>query len=150
MPATGIVFVETRTEDKRNVLCKWVEHFYEGGRKVQLSVESTSAAQHLDELLWTFAQGSFIPHRIASSAALQPILEPVVIVLGQARMKDFDVLIADTAIQLEAMEKFDLAVHFILMDDPEKRQESRLLWQAAKDKGFQLRHVPYSSNLQFE
>lgn len=149
MPATKIVFIETRSDEKRNLLCKWVEHFYEAGRKIQVSVDSTMAAQHLDQLLWTFSQGSFIPHKIISINTSQPILEPVAIAVGEIKLQNFDVLIVDASIHLDSMANFDLVVHFILMDDPEKRQESRLLWQAAKEQGFQLQHLPLASNLRF-
>jgi len=146
---TGLLFVETRTDEKRKLLCKWVEHFYENGRKVQVSVDSTTAAQNIDQLLWTFSQGSFIPHKIISTATPQPFLEPVAIAVGQIKLQELDVLIADASVGLDIMEQFDLVVHFILMDDPEKRQESRLLWQAAKERGFQLQHSPYPANLIF-
>ena len=146
MHATKIIFVETRSEEKRNLLCKWVEHFYEEGRKIQVSVDSTMAAQHLDQLLWTFSQGSFIPHKIVSTAKPQTTLEPVVIAVGEIKLEEFDVLVADESIHLDSMADFVVVVHFILMDDPEKRQESRLLWQSAKEQGFQVEHLPYASN----
>ncbi|MDY0042682.1 MAG: DNA polymerase III subunit chi [Desulforhabdus sp.] len=143
---TTIIFVETPSGKKRDVLCRWVEHFYEAGNKIQVSVDSTIAAQHIDQLLWTFSQGSFIPHKIVSGSDAVNILEPVAIKADEKWLEGFQVLIADGSFSLHSMNKCGTAVHFVLLDDPEKRQESRLLWQAAKERGFQLRHVPYSAS----
>jgi hypothetical protein len=48
--------------------------------------------------------------------------------------------------RLEYMEHFPLAIHFIVMDDQEMKQTSRLLWQSAKDAGFRMQHVRQGSN----
>lgn len=146
METAQILFVETRTKEKRTLLCRWVERFCEAGRKVHLLTDSTMAAQNLDELLWTFSQGSFVPHRIITHAAAQDIAEPVVITTACLPLERYDdVLILDRPADLGCMTRYRTVIHFVLLDDQEKRQESRLLWQAAKEHGVQLQHVPYSS-----
>ena len=144
-----IFFVETLAGEQRALLCRWVEYFYEGGLKVHVVTDSTLAAQHLDELLWTFSQGSFVPHRIVSSAQSEPIEEPVVITTVETSMDGFDVLVFDGALKPDLLDRYSLAVHFVLRDDAEKLQESRLVWQAARDRGLGTRHVPHSSNTKF-
>ncbi len=146
MSANKIIFVETRTEEKRALLCRWAERFYEKGNKVQILTDSTMAAQHLDELLWKFSQGSFVPHRIISPPPPKDITEPVVITTADLQLEKYDVLLADGPVDLSSMKRYRMVVHFVPLDDQEKRQESRLLWQSAKQEGFQLQHVPYSSN----
>jgi DNA polymerase III subunit chi len=140
---TKIVFVETKSAEKRITLCHWVEKFHEDHRKILVVTDSTLAAQHLDQLLWTFSQGSFIPHRIVARSTEDPILEPVAIAASQLALPHFDVLIADSTLDLDFMLQYPTAVHFILTDDAEQRQVSRLLWQAAKERGIELQHVPY-------
>lgn len=108
--------------------------------------DSTMAARHLDELLWTFSQGSFVPHSIVSYPPTKDVREPVIITTADVRFETYDVLVTDSAADLASMEKYRIVVHFILLDDQDKRQESRLLWQSAKQQGFHLQHVPYSSN----
>jgi DNA polymerase-3 subunit chi len=143
--STRIVFVETTSAEKRVTLCQWVEKFHEDHRKVLVVTDSTPAAQHLDQLLWTFSQESFIPHRIVARDAADPILEPVAIAASQLALLQFDVLIADSTLDLDFMLQFPTVLHFILTDDAEQRQASRLLWQAAKERGLELRHVPYQT-----
>jgi DNA polymerase III subunit chi len=144
-----IFFVETLAGEQRQLLCRWVEHFYEEGRTVHVMTESTLAAQHLDELLWTFSQQSFVPHRILSSAHTGPVSEPVIITTVEASMDGFDVLVFDGPMKLDPVDGYAAAVHFILRDDAERLQESRLLWQTARDRGFRTHHVSYSSNTKF-
>jgi DNA polymerase-3 subunit chi len=158
---TTIYFIETQSRDKREILCRWVERLYEQGKKVRVAADSTLAAQHLDQLLWTFSETSFVPHRIAPSHELDaishgadrppnratPIIEPVIITIGEAPTRDpEEALVCDAPMRLEYMERFPVAIHFIVMDDQEMKQASRLLWQSAKDAGFRMQHVRQGSN----
>jgi DNA polymerase-3 subunit chi len=142
---TGIYFVETKSQEQRNLLCVWVERLLESGMKIQVTTDSSSAAQHVDQLLWSFSQESFVPHHIlASNTSSLNDMSPVVITVGQTRLEGSDALVCDGVVSLDFMKDFPIAIHFILLDDAERRQESRLLWLAARDDGMQLHHVPYS------
>jgi DNA polymerase-3 subunit chi len=142
---TRLIFVETRSIEKRATLCCHVEGFYEKGLRVLVVTDSTLSAQHLDQMLWTFSQESFVPHCIVTRPGQDPPLEPVVIVSGTVFLPGFQVVVADSPLPLEFLAQFSSAVHFVLTDDPEQRQKSRLLWQAARDQGWSLQHVPYTS-----
>jgi DNA polymerase III subunit chi len=145
MPSTIIYFVETSAMEQRDLLCRWVEHFYESGKKVQVAAESTMAAKHLDQLLWTFSQESFIPHRVVKTTSTP--LEAVVVAVGELSLEGFDALVCDAAVSLDFMARFSSVVHFVIKEDSDQRQESRLLWQKAREEGFDLRHVPYHSGV---
>lgn len=140
-----IYFVETRSSEQRHTLCRWVERFHEEGKKVLVVTDSTAAAQHLDQLLWTFSETSFIPHRILSLKSGESMIDPVILTIGEVRLEGFDVLVCDSPVHLNFMKGYPVAVHFILLDDEEKRQESRLMWQSAREQGVRLNHVPYTS-----
>jgi DNA polymerase-3 subunit chi len=145
MAGTTLYFVETTTEEEPMAVCRMVEYFYERGRRIQVVAGSSLAAQRLDGLLWTFAQASFIPHRIGLSCREGPAAEPVIITIGESPVAGAQVLVCDGLVRLEFMQQFDDVVHFVLMDDPEKRQESRSLWQTARDKGMRTSHVSYAA-----
>jgi DNA polymerase-3 subunit chi len=142
-----IYFVETRANEQRVALCRWVERFFEEGKKVQVVADSTMAAQHLDQLLWTYSEGSFIPHRIYDAKTSDSLIEPVVITIGEVRLEEFEILLCDGPANLHFMKQYPVAVHFILRDDEDRKQESRLMWQSARDQGVQLHHVPYTSTM---
>jgi DNA polymerase-3 subunit chi len=138
----NIYFVETTAAEQREFLCRWTERFYMEKKRVQIVVDSMAAAQLIDQLLWTFSQSSFIPHVILSPGAAPPA-EPVLIMPGAFRAAGFDAVICDCPADIEFMMRFDTAVHFILRDDSERRQQSRVLWQRARDLGLNPVHVPY-------
>ncbi len=158
-----LYFVETLSEDRRRLLCRWAEYLCEKGIRVRIAVDSTLAAQHLDQLLWTFSEESFVPHRFMPASELRetalrrredtdevreiradiPDLEPVIISAGEAPPLDAEeAILCDGPVRIEYMEQFAFGVHFIMLNDQEQRQESRLLWQAARERGLQVQHVP--------
>ncbi len=139
----NLYFVETTVAEQRETLCRWTERFYDEKRKVQIIVDSTQAAQFIDQMLWSFSQGSFIPHLIFSPATGSHPMESVLLVIGEHRIAGFDTVLCDAFASLEFMQQFETVVHFILRDDQEKCQESRVLWQKVRDLGLQPVHVPY-------
>jgi len=144
MGKATIFFVQTPASEGRLLLCRWVEAFYEAGRRVQIAVESTVAAQNIDGLLWTFAEESFVPHAVAASGEGAERVEPVVISIGEAVLPGFDVLVSDMrAPDADFLLSYPVGVHFVIQDDADQRQQSRLLWMAARDLGAVLRHVPH-------
>lgn len=42
--------------------CRLAEKAFKLGKRVFIRTASAQQTQHLDELLWTFRQGSFVPH----------------------------------------------------------------------------------------
>ena len=144
MTDTTIFFVETKTAEQALTVCHWVEHFYDQGKRVQLLAGSAPAAQNLDQLLWTFAQGSFIPHRIIGDSPAGAVVEPVIITMTEVALDGVPVLICDGPARLEFMLRHQWVVHFVLLDDAERRQESRSLWQRLRDEEIRTTHVPYA------
>lgn len=145
MTDTTIYFVETKTAEQPMAVCHWVEHFYDQGKRVQVLAGSAPAAQNLDQLLWTFAQGSFIPHRISSAdPATGEAVEPVIITIDELPLGGRAVLICDGPAGDEFMLHYQWVVHFVLLDDAERRQESRSLWQRLRDQEIRTTHVPYT------
>ena len=128
--------------EQRGLLCRWTERFYTEKKRVQIVVDSMAAAQFIDQLLWTFSQSSFIPHSISSPVA-GPSDEPVLITPGEVQVAGFEAVICDCPAGLEFMGRFETAVHFILKDDPERTEQSRVLWQRAREARLDPVHIPY-------
>ena len=137
-----VYFVETTVAEQRGLLCRWTERFYAEKKRVQIVVDSMAAAQFIDQLLWTFSQSSFIPHAILRPLAGPPG-EPVLITPGEVQAAGFEAVICDCPADLEFMSRFETSVHFILKDDPERTEQSRVLWQRARDARLNPVHIPY-------
>lgn len=137
-----LVFVSTSAQEQRRDLCRWVERLVEEGHRVFVLVGSTMSAEQLDGLLWSFSKTSFVPHRIVSNAqeAIKAP-EPVLIGWDVSARGPANVLVCDDPPDLDRAASFEIVVHFVPMDDPEKRERSRSLWVEAKNRGYALRHV---------
>ena len=46
------------------VICRLIEKAYKRGHHIFVFCENQQDAEHLDELLWTFKEDSFIPHNL--------------------------------------------------------------------------------------
>jgi len=62
--------------NRYTLACRLVEKAYHQGRRVLIHVGSEEEALHMDRLLWTFRDGSFVPHgpRRQADAGLTPVL----------------------------------------------------------------------------
>lgn len=53
-------------ESRERTACRLAEKAYRLGHRVYLLVPDPASALELDELLWTFSQGSFVPHAVCT------------------------------------------------------------------------------------
>ncbi|NJN48365.1 MAG: DNA polymerase III subunit chi [Candidatus Competibacteraceae bacterium] len=104
MPRIDFYVLPDQTPNGRLLLaCKLSEKAYHSGYRVYLHTSSAEQARTVDDLLWTFRQGSFIPHALypASADDRSPVLiglaecppelvNGVVVNLGQAPPPDFE------------------------------------------------------------
>ena len=61
-------------EHARNTLaCKLAEKAWRLENTIHIHTMTQADAMHLDELLWTFRDGSFVPHELAGSGRSAPV-----------------------------------------------------------------------------
>lgn len=70
-------------ESKLQLACRLASKIYRIGKTVFVLAVDAEQARRLDELMWTFDQGSFLPHRRAEEQS-GSLPEPVIIGHGQA------------------------------------------------------------------
>lgn len=58
---------------QRALACKVIEKAFTSGLPVALCVEDDEQAASLDDLLWTWSQGSFVPHGLARNGGDEPV-----------------------------------------------------------------------------
>jgi len=69
VPRVDFYILPGRQAGSRSLLgCRLAEKAYGLGHTVYIHTASPEQAQHLDELLWTFRQGSFVPHALHPDA----------------------------------------------------------------------------------
>jgi DNA polymerase-3 subunit chi len=123
--------------DRRSRLvaaCRLAEKAYEQGFKVAVRTASPAETAEFDELLWTYADGSFVPHGVWPTdpdvAALTPVL------VGSATLPESH---RDVLINLAHDAPPDFSAYARVCDvvggDEEGRKAGRLRWRAYREAG---------------
>jgi DNA polymerase-3 subunit chi len=136
---TRIDFYLLSTADahqRRATVCKLIEKAYRQGHAIYLRTGSPEETQALDNLLWTFRQGSFVPHEVCGEPNA-PVEAPVIVGHGPAPLAMQDVLINLGPEAPEDYARFARLAEFIDEDEAVKRA-GRVRYKAYKDAGYAL------------
>jgi DNA polymerase-3 subunit chi len=85
------VLEEQAPGNRFTLACRLSEKIYQQGRRIFIHTGSAEETRHMDRLLWTFRQGSFIPH--GTDGDCDPAITPVIIGHGGENGEEHDVLI---------------------------------------------------------
>jgi DNA polymerase-3 subunit chi len=115
--------------------CKLVGKAFRLGHRVYLLTASDEQAQALNDLLWTFSAGSFIPHGLQSEH-MDPI--PPVVVGPQAPPPEFtDVLISLAPEVPECFSRFQRVAE-IVGGAVDEKESARARFRFYRDRGYPL------------
>ena len=119
---------------RRMTACRLIEKAYRQGHRLYLKTESEAETQVLDDLLWTFRQGSFVPHELAESADPEA---PVIIGNGVPPADMRDVLINLGSDMVVGFENFDRVAE--LVDQQEYiRRAGRQRYKLYQSQGYEI------------
>lgn len=137
-PRPRIDFYLLQGEDpmqRLQFVCRLTEKVFDLGHRVAIRVDEPRQAQFLDNLLWSFRPGSFIPHRIHPQ---QPDNEePVVLTTGLPPAGFDDVLINLGSQVPEGFERFRRVAEVLDQSD-RSRQPGRVRYAHYRDAGYPL------------
>jgi DNA polymerase-3 subunit chi len=131
--------LENDSEDARlRLACRIVDKATQQDQHVFINSSSDVEAQKLDELLWTFSQGSFIPHKIVRHPVEVPPREPVVIGLNQPPVGErWDVLINLAADVPDFFSRYERVAE-VVDGNAARRERSRERYRFYRDRGYKL------------
>lgn len=124
-------------EARLTFACRLAEKAMNNSRRVYIHSASSNEGNKLDKLLWTFSQGSFVPHRIADADAAEA-LEPVLIGFGEAPAEaPRDVMINLTGDVPEFFSSFTRVAE-VVDEAPERKSSGRERYRYYRDRGYPL------------
>jgi DNA polymerase-3 subunit chi len=131
--------LESDSDDARlRLTCRIVDKATEADQHVFINATSDIDAQKLDELLWTFSQGSFIPHRIVRGGADTVPLEPVTIGLNRTPLGErWDLMINLAADVPEFFSRYRRVAE-VVDGNATRRAQSRDRYRFYRDRGYTL------------
>jgi DNA polymerase-3 subunit chi len=126
---------ETARANRYQFTCRLTEKIYLQGLRVYIHLGSTEDLRHLDRLLWTFRDGSFIPHGILGNADAN--VTPVLLGAGEQAGAEDSVLINLAPAVPDFFSRF-ARVAEIIDQDPQVRQAGRARFRFYRDRGYPL------------
>src|SRR3990167_2159759 len=67
-----VIDEQDNTYQKDLIACKLIEKAYNKGHRIFVFCDNEQQAHHIDELLWTFKEESFIPHNLQGEGPDSP------------------------------------------------------------------------------
>lgn len=116
--------------------CRLAEKVYRLAQSVHIHAADRQQASHLDDLLWTFRDGSFVPHEVVEHGA-GSVESPVTIGAGADALRRADLLINLSDRLVEDSGAFPRVAE-IVPSDEDRRQRSRRLFAEYRSQGFEL------------
>jgi DNA polymerase-3 subunit chi len=123
--------------DRLTLTCRIVERARADDQRVLIHCPETEAARRLDRLLWTWRDGSFLPHGLVGET--NPAYTPVLISADGEPAAEDQVLINLSPEVPEFFGRFERLCE-PLDHDPAVRQAGRARWKYYKDCGYDLKH----------
>jgi len=124
----------TDTRTRLTTVCRLAEKAFEQGLKVAVRTSSPGETAEVDDILWTFADRSFVPHGVWPAehefAAATPVL------IGSSALPDTH---RDVLFNLAPDAPADVSGYARICEvvggDEQSRQRARLRWRAYRDAG---------------
>ncbi len=130
--------------DRCRLTCRLVERAYAEQQRVLIHCPDPELARHLDRLLWTFRQDSFIPHGLVGQT--DPLLTPVLISLD-GNPPDPDRVLINLALEVPGFVGRCEQVWEPVDQEPAVRAAGRERFRLYRTQGYVLEHHPVRLDL---
>ena len=128
------VLGEQSRKDPERLVCTLAGKAFASGRKVYIHGSDPGRIRHLDELLWTFRDVSFLPHGLLGEAGPEV---PVLLGCEGQPPGHHEVLINHSDEVPEFFSSFERLLE-IVGGDPEQRHRARERFRFYRDRGYPL------------
>lgn len=138
MTQVDFYILSSESDDARlTFACRLAEKAMHKAHKVYIHSASPGEGERLDKLLWTFSQGSFVPHRVVEADA-SSLPEPVLIGFGgDPAGAPRDLMINLAGEVPEFFSSFGRVAE--LVDEaPERKAQGRERYRYYRDRGYPL------------
>lgn len=136
---TQVDFYLVESGQREPFVCRLVQKAVALGNDVFVHTASEMEAKQMDELLWTFQQGSFVPHEIVTDAAPLSDVCPVLLGFGAEPQGKRAVLVNLDAEVPVFFSRFERVLE-VLADDDRQRAAARARYAFYRDRGYPLEY----------
>ena len=132
---TRVEFVKLNRPERATILCDLAEEFYLAGQRVLVMVHDDNQGTTLDQFMWTWKKGAFVPH-VYANGSVDCHDEPVVIVSAEENPNGAEVLLLGSPCSLEFLRHFKRVIDFVELSDETRLEESRERFRRYRENGF--------------
>lgn len=130
------VLDEPGTPARNQLVCKVADKAFRSGHRVYVYTDDRLQVAELDQLLWTFSQGSFAPHE-AYNGTVDNEQTPILIGDCEAPESWHEVLISLTPEVPPFFSRFERVIE-IVAGDEENKKNARERFRFYRDRGYAL------------
>ena len=140
MTQVDFYILDSASEQSAGIFtCRLTEKAYRAGMKVFIHAPSMNDAKRLDDLLWTYNQGSFLPHGQSNQHdASADLATPIMLGTSLEEAGQEDLLINLTQQLPAESQRFQRIAEVIVNNDAEK-QAARQRFRHYRDQGFEVK-----------
>jgi len=130
------ISASTENDARYLIACKLAEKAYKLGHKIYIHTESSAQDQLIDNLLWTFREGSFVPHQRLADSLQKPA--PVLIGHDKGLSHEADILINLAQEIPDFFSQFERVAELV-NEDPVYKAQARERYKFYRDRGYELK-----------
>jgi len=120
--------------------CRVADKAFRNGHRVYVLASDGRQAEELDQLMWTFSQGSFTPHE-TYAGTIENEQTPILIGTGDAPESWHDILITLTEDVPPFFSRFERVIEIVGQDENQKKN-ARDRFRFYRDRGYALQSHP--------
>ncbi|HEX7029401.1 MAG TPA: DNA polymerase III subunit chi [Gammaproteobacteria bacterium] len=128
------VLADADESNRERLACRLAEKAFGLGHRIYLNARDAQQARALDDLLWTFRDGAFLPHALLADDATAPI----VIGAGEEPAATPDLMINLAGTAPAFFTRFDRIAELV-NEEPAVRDAGRERFRFYRDRGYSLR-----------
>ncbi len=136
---TAIQFYHLTTTPLERALPKLVEKAYGAGFKTLLVAESDARAEQLNQLLWTYDPGSFLPHGSVKDGNVEK--QPILLATDTQPRNGAKLLLVTDGRTPEQPEAFERVLDMFDGNDPQAVENARARWKQYKQAGHDISYM---------
>ncbi|MDT8441320.1 MAG: DNA polymerase III subunit chi [Desulfuromonadales bacterium] len=133
-----VEFVPLKSPERARVLCALAEEFFLKGERVVIVIQDDNQGVSLDQYMWVWKKGSFLPH-VYDNGSVESFDEPVVILAHEDNPNGARVLIQGRICTMEFVSQFRHVIDFAELYDDALRQNARERFRLFREMGLEPR-----------
>jgi DNA polymerase-3 subunit chi len=133
---TVVQFYHLTQTPLERALPKLAEKAYSGGFRTHLLLDAPERVEYFNQLLWTYAQDSFLPHGTKQDA--EPEMQPVFLSSGFDAPNAPDLLFVTEGSVPQKPEEYKRILDMFDGKSEERLQAARARWKQYKDAGHEV------------